>query len=465
MRFSDIQTFSVDDLYLDEANYRFKKADDQADCIRKIFESSPSNFRNIMSSIARDDLGELLLVFKDEEKQSIVLDGNRRIAAIKVLFNPDLSPNPALKKLAEELRTSTRFDFSAIQAQVSEDKDLILTTVYERHAAGKGVSKIDWNALANAKFRFDHEMSEGQDWKEVALLMELESEDPSATEFVYTAQYSHEVFRRIIRSAIERKIIDPTIFLDTKMRIDKRKKQGRQDALALVKKFLTYMADGNINLSRTGDTYADKKKVNAYLDTLCPPSEEPTPEDSPVAPTPPSEQPKDSFPGDTPASEPIPPTETPKPRGKPGSPPPPTKITWDDEITGLLAELDSPKLSSLYYSLYTVSFKEHPVLMCIGAWAFWEVLARNHGCSESTSFDAYFNGKLDLWIVDKGTKKSMKKSLSEINSDGNCSKHCPIFASLPAALALDNHFRVLKPLIVMVLRELVAKKKAGGGAP
>lgn len=456
MRFHEIQTFSIDDLNLDEANYRFKKAENQKDCIRKIYDSSPANFRNILTSIARDDLGELLLVFRDKLNQNIVLDGNRRTAAIKVLSDPALSPHPAIGKLAEDLRGSTRFDFSAIQAQVSDDRDMILKTVYERHAAGKGVSKIDWNALANAKFRFDHQLSEGQDWKEVALLMELEGADPTATEYVYNPKYSHEVFRRITRAAIERKLVDPTLFLEKEMRLDKRKKQSRLDALALVRTFLSYMAAGHINLSRTGDTYADKKKVEAYLDTFQAPTvADPLPPHSPPAP-PPSEPSPPSSSGPTP---PTPPREPPTgPRERPTNPQPPTRIAPDPEVTRLLDELGSQKLSNLYYSLTTVSLREHSVLMCIAAWAFWEVLAGNHGCSDGTSFESYFNGKINDWFLDRGVKSSLKQSLTSISADGNCSKHCPIYSSLPAAIGLDNHFRVLKPLLVRVLKDTIKRR-------
>ncbi len=64
MHFKTLDTFHVDELLLDEGNYRFSKADDQADCLDKIFSASPTNFRNMMRSIAEDDLGELLLVYQ-----------------------------------------------------------------------------------------------------------------------------------------------------------------------------------------------------------------------------------------------------------------------------------------------------------------------------------------------------------------------------------------------------------------
>jgi hypothetical protein len=130
MRFDDIESFSIDKLLLDEDNYRFQQAEDQEDCIDKIYKSNPSNFKRLMTSLAEDDLGEILLVYRDaDEGTLIVLDGNRRTAALKVLNDPNLAPTAPLRKEAERLKSETLFDFDNIHAQVSEDKNLILRTV------------------------------------------------------------------------------------------------------------------------------------------------------------------------------------------------------------------------------------------------------------------------------------------------------------------------------------------------
>ena len=68
MRFKDIQRYKVSDLLLDEDNYRFMAAQDQPACVQKIFAKGPANFKNMMTSIAEDDLGELLLVYQNEGK-------------------------------------------------------------------------------------------------------------------------------------------------------------------------------------------------------------------------------------------------------------------------------------------------------------------------------------------------------------------------------------------------------------
>lgn len=451
MRFPNIEKASINDLLLDEKNYRFSSATNQHACIEKIYDQSPSSFSNMMMSIAEDDLGELLLVYrKSENAPLIVVDGNRRTAALKVLHNPDLSPSSALKKKAESLLSSTNIDFDNIQIQVSSDKQLIFKTIYERHAAGKGVSKIDWNALANAKFRFDNK-ADDQDWKAVALLMELVSQDDPIVEFIDSSKYSHDVFRRIIRAAIQKDIISKTLFSQTNMRINKSKKSQLAKALELSKTFLNYMKDGKINLSRNGDTYADKGKVDAYLQQFI------------IVPKSPSNN--DSTPEASPAPDPSggeAPDDTPKPEKGTSNKTTlntkkPVQIEKSEKIVVLLNKINSGKLTSLYNSLTSLYFNAHPSLICIGAWAFFETLSRNLGANDQTSFDSYLGTKLNEWFTDKGKKRSMKQSMKFISEEGNCNKHCEIYYTVNAA-PLANHFQVLEPLIIKSLEVLVSKK-------
>lgn len=454
MRFPNIEKASINDLLLDEKNYRFSSAANQQACIEKIYAQSPSSFSNMMSSIAEDDLGELLLVYREAENTPlIVVDGNRRTAALKVLHNPDLSPTPTLKKKAEDLLSSTKIDFDNIQIQVSSDKQLIFKTVYERHAAGKGVSKIDWNALANAKFRFDNK-ADDQDWKAVALLMELVSQDDPIIEFVDSSKYSHDVFRRIVRAAIQKDIISRALFSQTNMRINKSKKSQLANALKLSKAFLNYMKDGKINLSRNGDTYADKGKVDAYLQQFIivpksPSNNDSTPEASTTSGSSGGEAPDDTkHKSENNGSNKKTKLNTKKP----------VQIEKSEKIVVLLNNLNSGKLTSLYNSLTSLYFNTHPSLICIGAWAFFETLSRNLGANDQSSFESFLGTKLHEWFpADKGKKKSMKQSMKFISEEGNCNKHCEIYYTVNAA-PLANHFQVLEPLIIKALEVLVSKK-------
>lgn len=470
MRF-DIESFKLDELMLDEGNYRFQRASDQNNCIEKIFIANKPYFKNLMTSLANDDLGEPLLVYRSPDGHSIVLDGNRRTAALKVIANPNMAPSPSVRSTALELRRTTKLDFEHIHAQVSDNKDLILKTVYERHASGQGKSRINWNALANAKFRYDQKYTDGQEWHDIALLMELESRNDEDVLFVYSEKYSHEVFRRIVRAAIQENIINKSIFSEKNMRINQSRKTEVNEALDLSRKFLKYMEDGHLNLSRGGDTYADKAKIDIYLKQFKtePPASTP---DGTESDAPEKNATSAGHPG---PSRPTSPTQKDTPLETSGDQASadsdktesvqldkkqPAQLPKAPAVVALLNELGSYKLSSLYNSLTVVSLNQHPALMVVGAWAFFETISRNLGASEGTSFDSFLGSKVNEWFTERSQKNSIKSSLQFINTEGNCNKHCKIYATVNAA-PLAVHFKVLEPLIVRTLEELLKIKKKG----
>ncbi len=450
MRFKRIENFSIGEILLDEGNYRFKKAENQRGCIEKIYSNNPSNFKNLMQSIAEDDLGELLLIYINENNEKIVLDGNRRAAAIKVLHEPELAPASTLERFAKKLLQQTSFNFDGIQAQVSNSKDLIYKTVYERHAAGKGKSRLNWTALASARFRFDQKEDEGQDWRATALIFEVEKEYPEFSGFIDT-DYSHEVFRRIVHTAIQNNVISSDIFSERDMRIKKASKKLIKDAIDKAKSFLNHMEDKEISLSRGKGIYADKKGIEDFLSSYekIPNNEEDkdfTNEnfdanaknaDKPVSSS------NLGVKGSSSNSQGR--NNTTKSNS--------TKIKESKNIIKKLHQINNDKLLQLYKSLYTVSLIEHPSLIMVGAWSFYESLATALGKRADVSMTAFLNNKINSHTNDKGKKNSMKSSLNYIHNEGNCIKHGAEYYSLDAK-PLINHFNVLEGFTVEMLDEI-----------
>lgn len=269
MRFTEIRTFSVDELYLDEENYRFSKADDQQECIEKIYQGNPSSFIRLMESIAEDDLGEPILVFIDENGYALVTDGNRRTSVIKVLHNPNLAPTPSVRKRAIALKNVTQFNFSEIQAQTSTDLVLIQRTLIERHSSKGGTRRIPWSALAASRFEYDTDSFEdGHYWQATALIYKTEEHigvEQKYLDFINSKDYSHETFTRIVRTAINAGVISKEIFLESDKRLRGRlKKHLLDDAINKCCRFLESMINKDISLAR-GENFADKKRLDNYL--------------------------------------------------------------------------------------------------------------------------------------------------------------------------------------------------------
>lgn len=436
MRFEDNPTFKLDELQLDEGNYRFHAARDQQDCISKIHSSGDSsNFGNLMDSIADDDLGEDLLVYRDKAaKKNIVLDGNRRLAALKVLHDPNLAPTDALRKKAVALTKKHKLDFSAIRAQVSTDRDLILKTVYERHAAGSGKSRINWDALAASRFRYENtEYDDGQAWQATALVFAVEEKDPSVSDFISSGKYSHDVFRRVVSAAVKEGVLEPSIFSENNKRLAKSSKSKLKKALDTGRKLIHILEEGELTLSRGKGKglYADAGNVSKVL--------------------------KDHFPSSKKATKNGKKKAVAKKGKKIDTGEDVKKIRESADLIDALNALTSKKLGLLYRSLVELPVRKHAGLLQIGAWAFYEVLGRQLGNSNARDFPTYFEAKIDNFTRSGPNRKELKISIGYINDHGNCVKHGRSLITKNAD-DLMQHFQNLEEFTIHLLKELKSKQ-------
>jgi hypothetical protein len=470
MRFAKIDKFGIDELLLDRGNYRFKEAPDQKACIEKIYAANPQYFKGLMKSIAEDDLGELLLVYC-QGKKNIVLDGNRRLSALKVLHSDKYAPAESIKDYAKSLRKTNKISFSRIQAQVSDDKNLLLKTVYERHAGGKsGKARINWSAFAAARFRYNEDVVEDKsDWKATALVLKAEEKNPSITDFLNSPAYSHETFRRLANAAFDKGVISENIFSERDQKIRKNtSKDILSDAIVKANKFLLSLRNKEISLSRKGDGYADKERVETYLShfSLSPDNQRlesargnekstqsheeghgETGGRGEGATTGGSSSKNNGGPTDTGSKD-----EESEKNGGHG-------IACSSNIEGKLKNLNSVKLSGLYNSLCMVSLRRHPQLIYAGAWCFLECLSAHMGKDDEANFLSFLNGRMNSWKTPRKEKKDYELSLKDIMDKGNANKHSARYASTDAS-QLKQDFVVLEPLILKALDELIASKKS-----
>lgn len=463
MRFKDIREFKVDELLLDEENYRFKAASNQKVCIEKIYLSNPQYFKNLITSVAEDDLGEPLLVYQ-HDGDNIVLDGNRRLAVLKVLADPKkYAPSATIKEHAEDMLKKNKVVLTGIQAQVSSDKSLVYRTVYERHSAGQGKSRIGWSAYGAARFKYDEKLEESKEWYAIALLLETEKRYPQWTGFLDSTEYSHEVFRRVMRSALDKGVISSSIFSDRDQRIKKgADKKLLKDAVDKANAFLEAMKSKKLSLSRSGG-YADKAAVDAYVEGFSRSS------DNARAQSPSSKN------GATSSAATSAPSSTNGSRasgsngnaaGTSGTTNSSSKgssgygIDRSQAVEEKLAELGSEKLIGLYNSLCTVSLVQHPQLLYVGAWSFFETISMLMGRPETTPFIGYLNSQINNLSLgySRTVKKDYQNTLEDIDKKGNANKHSGTYHST-SAYQLRADFATLEPFILAVLDILIAKKR------
>lgn len=156
-------SLDLDDLLLDLENSRISKADSQRGALQKILEDQDVKLTVLAESIISDRLNPMdrWLVVKSQSDRGrfIVLEGNRRLAALRILNNPavlnDLEVRSPVKRRFQEL--ASQFDLDAIGKidcfEVADRADGA-TWLNQRHTGeNKGRGIVNWGGVATARFR------------------------------------------------------------------------------------------------------------------------------------------------------------------------------------------------------------------------------------------------------------------------------------------------------------------------
>jgi hypothetical protein len=158
----------LDDLLLDHENPRLGSVPAQSDILRELILLNQVHFHTMMLSIKQHGLdpGDLFYLVDESEETGVtgltVVDGNRRLAALKVLREPALLagtglPDTMTKKLREaavgfqpDIVGDSRL--SILFASRPDAEDWIL----RRHGRGlKGEERIPWGPLEIQRFQGD----------------------------------------------------------------------------------------------------------------------------------------------------------------------------------------------------------------------------------------------------------------------------------------------------------------------
>lgn len=153
----------VGDLLLDLENPRTGKVASQAEALEAVIKLNSQHFRNMMLSINENDLdpGDSLYVIVDgdDEDSYVVVDGNRRLAALKVLNNPVLLDGTKLgDSIKKRLRDAAGLfaPIEPISCVVFESREDANEWIERRHGKGlDGEGRIPWNTLESDRFQKD----------------------------------------------------------------------------------------------------------------------------------------------------------------------------------------------------------------------------------------------------------------------------------------------------------------------
>lgn len=154
---------TIDELLLDLENPRISRAESQREALQKIIEDQDVKLVVLAESIVADNLNPmdrwLVLKSPTELGKYIVLEGNRRLATIRILNNPhllnSLEVRSPVKKRLEEL--ADQFDLDRIQPIACfeiGDRPAAAAWLNQRHTGeNKGRGIVGWGGIATARFR------------------------------------------------------------------------------------------------------------------------------------------------------------------------------------------------------------------------------------------------------------------------------------------------------------------------
>ena len=157
---------TIDQLLLDQENPRLGLTLSQSETLEKLILLNPSQFRALMASIRDEGLdpGDSLYVIAsdDNDDDFVVLEGNRRLSALKVLNSPDLLaatdlPRALVKRLVGETGGFNQTDVEPIRCVRFEDREQANEWIRRRHTGiAKGEGRINWRPLDIQRFSNDY---------------------------------------------------------------------------------------------------------------------------------------------------------------------------------------------------------------------------------------------------------------------------------------------------------------------
>ena len=147
MAHDNIEILSIDEIYLDAQNPRLPSSLPRSQIEMALYIARNTSITELMTAIAENDYfpGEPIIVVPREPNGYIVVEGNRRLTALKLLNDPSLYPkNVSVRRISEN--AVHRPD--SIPCVIFENRDQIVHYLGYRHISGVK----QWEPLAKARY-------------------------------------------------------------------------------------------------------------------------------------------------------------------------------------------------------------------------------------------------------------------------------------------------------------------------
>lgn len=413
-------------LLLNRENPRHTPKGNQAEIIEQLVAGE--EVYNLARHLSRNGFNplEVTAVFRDEDGNLVVAEGNRRICAAQLIDDPNKAP-PSVRAKFKALSTQGRADVTTVMVREFPDYDTARPWLQVLHDGEQdGVGRRQWSPTQKSRAT----MRKSTDALAVALLDHAEA----------SGWITSEDRKDILLSTVTRYLANPEVRnalgLASAATSSEIKAYGDKHRFeTTTRRFLEDIHSGKLSSRSKGEHWRNyAKALEEEYGTV-------ELSGSPWRPIPSTRTATDDK--AKPAIH--------RPAKARLATPDTSRILLSKNLADALNSLGSHKLTSLYHSLTTLRLDEHPALLTIGAWAFLEALTARHGRSDNTEFVAYLNNRVSS-AYGRTAWKSKRLALQYIEDHGNVTKHDPSF-SLVDARNLYNHFLTLDDLFVKLLSE------------
>lgn len=250
---------------LDVENFRHKKVATEREAITVLLADEKNHK---VAELAEDivDLKGLdpsirLIVTADPENadQYIVLEGNRRITALKTLINPSLATNLATYPKFRELSPSfLALNLKTVDCVVLDRVDAYKWIKRKHYNAMGGKGTIEWNAIATARA----DATEGRPPRWMIALSEIAAQGYDDDALLDGIASKTTTVERVFGTAQFSPILG--ISFDQKNNSVQAENGNQVAAVALLRTMLLDMADKNFTVSAVEDAKAQTEFIKQY---------------------------------------------------------------------------------------------------------------------------------------------------------------------------------------------------------
>lgn len=167
------QNLKLSNLFLDLLNPRFEEQKSQNEALNTMAMDQKDKLLVLLRDIIINGLNpsDIPIVMPDAEKKNgfVVLEGNRRVAALKLLGKPTIIASTSLRKKYESLQKKYGHSvIKTIECLIVNSRDEANLWIERKHSGEQnGIGTVQWNSVQKDRF---HSIKTGKDTKVIQVL-------------------------------------------------------------------------------------------------------------------------------------------------------------------------------------------------------------------------------------------------------------------------------------------------------